>query len=105
MRQPDRPLGWSYLPAVTGLAFSVLGLRHYVRLKVLGYLDALCSVNQWIQCDRAVVSRFAVVAGVPLGAWGVAFFLAALVGVALVQAAPGRSRPWAVRGLAAVVAV
>lgn len=33
---------------VSGLVFSALALRHFLRLKVLGYLDTLCSVSQSI---------------------------------------------------------
>jgi protein-disulfide isomerase/uncharacterized membrane protein len=64
--------------AVVGLALSVYATLHHYEVKASGVTDAFCNINDLFNCDDIARSPYSEVNGVPLGVWGVGFFLAQL---------------------------
>lgn len=65
--------------ALLGLSLSVYALRHHLSLKATGATNAFCNVNETISCDAVAASSFSEIWGVPLGIFGIAFFVSLLV--------------------------
>lgn len=65
--------------ALLGLALSVYALRHHLSLKATGSTNAFCNVNETISCDAVAASSYSEIWGVPLGIFGIAFFVSLLV--------------------------
>jgi len=76
------------LPAIAGLALSVVLEWVHVRTHLGVATDRLCDTGPLADCTSIALSRFSVVGGLPLPFWGSAFF------VALGTAAYQRSRLW-----------
>ncbi|WKZ57509.1 MAG: thioredoxin domain-containing protein [Bdellovibrionota bacterium] len=79
----------SFLPlmlalAVLGALLSMILLVHHVELKVADELGikrapSACSINETFDCDVVARSPWSELFGLPLGAYGLAFFLSACV--------------------------
>src|SRR5512132_928848 len=42
-------------------------------------ITSFCSINEFVNCDRVATSRFSVLLGIPVAAWGVLAYAVALV--------------------------
>src|SRR5512138_2140592 len=68
--------------AAAGLAIAMVLARQHAQAHA--GVESFCSINDFVNCDRVATSRFSVVLGVPVAAWGVLAY-----GVALVLAIAG----------------
>ena len=80
---------WLFLSAVlalAGIVTSIYSIMHHLAVHAAGHTEAACNINATINCDAVAMSRYSEVAGVPLGVFGLGYFVAALVllGVKLV---------------------
>lgn len=62
------------LVALLGLFFSFAATFHHVELKAQGFSDAVCNVNETINCDEVANSKYAEPFGLPMGLFGIGFF-------------------------------
>lgn len=76
--------------ALLGLSLSVYALRHHLSFKAGESANAFCNVNDTISCDAVVASPYSEIFGVPLGIYGIAFFVSLLV-FNVMRAASARS--------------
>ncbi len=67
------------LLAVLGLAVSVYATRHHLMLKAQGVTDAACNVNDALSCDAVANSAYSEIQGIPLGVFGIGYFVALAV--------------------------
>jgi protein-disulfide isomerase len=91
-RASRRALAIALALAVAGIAISASLVRLHARAHA-GY-TSFCTINETVNCDRVATSRYAVLLGVPVAAWGVLGYAtaAALAGWALTRRAAGRAR-------------
>ena len=59
-----------------GMIVSLYSIGHHKELKNAGVTDAACNINQTISCDAVAGSQYSELFGVPLGVFGLAFFIA-----------------------------
>ena len=76
--------------ALLGLSLSVYALRHHLSFKAGESANAFCNINDTISCDAVVASPYSEIFGVPLGIYGIAFFVSLLV-FNVMRAASARS--------------
>lgn len=93
--------------ALVGLVVSALTVEHHLRLKAHGSTNDACNISTTVSCDRVAGSEYSERLGVPLGVWGVGYFLGALVlaGVGLSRSRTSAQHrefygPWVLAGLA-----
>ncbi len=79
---PRTPLWVALLLSVAGAVVSILLVR--IHAQAHAGISSFCSINDVVNCDRVATSRFAVLFGIPVAAWGVVGY-----GVAGVLAAWG----------------
>ena len=65
--------------SVVGMASSVYSIAHHMELRRNGHTEAACNINSAINCDLVAASKYSEVFGIPLGVWGLGYFLAAAV--------------------------
>ena len=65
--------------AVIGSIVSIYSINHHLDLKQNGVTSAACNINQTISCDAVAASEYSELFGLPLGAFGLAFFLVIFV--------------------------
>lgn len=65
--------------AIAGIATSLYSIKHHMEFKVKGHTDAGCNINSTISCDAVAASKYSEVLGIPLGVWGLGYFLAMAV--------------------------
>src|SRR5207244_9739888 len=75
--------------ALAGIALSALALDVHRRLASGSGYTSFCNLGGVVNCDAVLQSRFGVVLGVPVAAWGLAAFLAGAV-----LALPGAVGRW-----------
>jgi uncharacterized membrane protein len=99
---PRRPslLAAAALAAV-GLVLSVVLVFEHATAHAGG--STICAINDYLNCDRVAVSRFSVVLGMPVAAWG-AFGYGLELLLAVAGLSSRRSRPGWPAGLLFVVA-
>lgn len=61
-----------------GVGLSLYATHHHVAVLALGQSEALCNISAAISCDRVAMSPYSELLGVPLGVFGLAFFLSCL---------------------------
>ena len=66
-----------------GMSLSVYATVHYHRVKLVGNSGFACNINQTFNCDSVALSPWSQVLGVPLGVYGLAYFLALIVLLAI----------------------
>lgn len=71
--------------AVGGLAVSLYATWHHLQVKAMGSTDAFCNISDKISCDRIAQSNYSEVLGFPVGAWGMGYFVACLILLAVAR--------------------
>jgi protein-disulfide isomerase/uncharacterized membrane protein/rhodanese-related sulfurtransferase len=64
--------------AILGGLMSIYTINHHLHVKAEGKTDFACNINEVFNCDDVVNTRYSEVAGIPLGVWGLGYFLATL---------------------------
>ncbi|MBP6217985.1 MAG: thioredoxin domain-containing protein [Oligoflexales bacterium] len=75
------PKGWRILQAILsslGFLLSAYSSWHHLQVKIFGKTSSLCQINASISCDRVALSEYSEVLGIPLGFWGMGYYLALL---------------------------
>ena len=62
--------------AVLGVAVSIYQTDHHLVVEAAGESDFVCNINQTFSCDEVVKSPYSEFLTIPLGVWGLAYFLA-----------------------------
>jgi protein-disulfide isomerase/uncharacterized membrane protein len=62
--------------AVIGIALSIYSTRHHLAVKATGKTDAVCNINEQFSCDDVALSKFSEIGGIPLGVFGLGYFVA-----------------------------
>jgi protein-disulfide isomerase len=62
-----------------GIITSLYSIDHHNELKSAGVTDAACNINQTISCDTVAASQYSEIMGIPLGVFGLAFFVSILL--------------------------
>ncbi len=73
-----------------GLSLSAYSLRHHLSFKSGTSADAFCNVSDKVSCDAIAASPYSEIMGVPLGVFGIAFFVSLLL-FNVMRAASARS--------------
>ncbi len=91
-----RRVSWPHLGlGLIGLAVSSYAFVLHLRVKAGG---SACGVSETINCDKVLTSRYGEIFGVPLGLYGVVFFLIVLT-TAVTTEPPARDRAVALQRL------
>jgi len=64
--------------AVVGIGVSLYALQHHLQVMFFGQTDAECNINALFNCDRVAKSAFSEIFHIPLGVFGMGYFLAIL---------------------------
>ena len=72
--------------AAVGVLTSIYSIKHHLELRVQGHTEASCNINSTINCDAVASSKYSEIFGIPLGVWGLGYFLAMAVLVATILA-------------------
>lgn len=78
-RMPKSSLAWGLVWAVVGAGLSLQTLLHHIAVRASGSTDAMCNVNATVNCDKVALSPYAEIFSVPLGVWGIGYFVAAAI--------------------------
>lgn len=62
--------------ALIGACVSIYTIVHHLDLKVDGVSDAACNISQTVSCNTVAASEYSEAFGIPLGVWGLGYFLA-----------------------------
>jgi protein-disulfide isomerase/uncharacterized membrane protein len=63
-----------------GALFSFLTVEHHARALIgLNTASAACNINQTLNCDAVLASKFSTLFGIPLGSYGIGFYLVLLL--------------------------
>jgi protein-disulfide isomerase/uncharacterized membrane protein len=66
----------AFSTAIAGIATSVYSTLHHLELRLNGHTSAACNINSTINCDAVAASKYSEIFQIPLGVWGVGYFLA-----------------------------
>ncbi len=74
---PQRGL-WlcALLTACAGIGTSIYSTLHHLELRANGHTLAACNINSAINCDAVAASKYSEVFQIPLGVWGLGYFIA-----------------------------
>jgi protein-disulfide isomerase/uncharacterized membrane protein len=67
------------LLALLGMALSAYLMMHHLQVKAEGGTNAACNINATFSCDEVAKSKYSEVLGIPLGVFGLGYFLAMAV--------------------------
>jgi len=75
------------LLALVGLAVAAYSTFHHMELLRSGQTDFACNINARFSCDAVANSKYSIVFGIPLGVWGLGYFLgvALMLGLGLLK--------------------
>lgn len=90
--------------AVVGIAFSIYSTNHHLQLKAFGETDASCNISATVSCDAVAASKYSEIAGIPLGVYGIGYFVAILTLIGFVLAG-GKSAKEHLIGYSGLVAI
>lgn len=76
---PKHYLLWVIALSSLGVVVSIYSIWHHHQYWLLGATDAACNINAQLSCDRIAGSAYSELAGLPLGVWGLGFFVAIVV--------------------------
>ncbi len=94
----------SIVIALIGIGLSIYSTMHHLEVKATGKTDAACNINETFSCDEVALSQYSEISGVPLGVFGLGYFVAAAV-LLLVGLRGGKSGKEHLQGYAAMVIV
>lgn len=94
----------SLVIALIGIGLSVYSTMHHLEVKATGKTDAACNISSTISCDEVALSQYSEISGVPLGVFGLGYFVAAAV-LLLVGLRGGKSGKEHLQGYAAMVGI
>ena len=73
---------WSMLTAIAvGMGFSLYAAQHQLRIAILGESNSFCNISDYFSCDRAALSPFSHLFGVPQSIWGLTYFSLLAIGL------------------------
>jgi protein-disulfide isomerase/uncharacterized membrane protein/rhodanese-related sulfurtransferase len=87
-------IGIGVILAVLGALMSVYTISHHLHVRAEGATDFFCNINETFSCDDVVNTRYSEVAGIPLGVWGLGYFLAVLLLLCLALWKRERIKTW-----------
>ena len=61
--------------ALIGTAVSIYSINHHLEFKNHGQTNAACNINSSFSCDAVAASEFSEILEIPLGVFGLSFFL------------------------------
>ncbi len=67
---------WLYILSLIGFLVSLYSTYHHLEVTLTGTTDAFCNINETLSCDEIAKSPYSEPLGVPMGVWGLGFFLA-----------------------------
>jgi protein-disulfide isomerase len=78
--------------SIIGIAASIYSVRHHLEVKATGQTDAVCNINATFNCDEVALSKYSEPFGIPLGVFGLGYFVAnaILIGLGLRGGSTGR---------------
>ena len=78
---PNHQKSWMFAITigVAGIATSLYSVAHHMELRLKGHTEAACNINSTINCDLVAASKYSEVFGIPMGVWGIGYFLAMVV--------------------------
>ncbi len=94
----------SLVIALIGIGLSIYSTMHHIEVKASGKTDAACNINDTFSCDEVALSQYSEISGVPLGVFGLGYFVAAGV-LLLVGLRGGKSGKEHLQGYTAMVLV
>ena len=62
--------------SIGGIATSLYSTWHHLQYKSKGATSAICNLNQHWSCDQIAASKYSEFLNIPLGVWGLGFFIA-----------------------------
>ena len=65
--------------SLAGIVTSLYSVNHHMELKRNGHTEAACNINSAINCDLVAASKYSEIFGIPLGVWGLGYFLASTI--------------------------
>lgn len=65
--------------AVLGVGVSFYSVAHHVAVHQTGQTDFACNISQKFSCDEVALSKYSEIGGIPLGVFGLGYFVANLV--------------------------
>lgn len=65
--------------AILGAIVSIYSIQHHLNVRAFGQTDAFCNINQSFSCDDIARSAYSELFGIPLGVFGLAYFLSSIV--------------------------
>jgi protein-disulfide isomerase/uncharacterized membrane protein len=74
--------------AAIGTVLSIYASHHQFELMSSGSTDSYCNINDQFSCDDVARSEYSTAFGIPLGVWGLGFFIAQIVILILAMAKP-----------------
>jgi protein-disulfide isomerase/uncharacterized membrane protein len=69
----------SAILALIGIGMSYYLTMHHFQVKFQGLTDAFCNINSTFNCDDVARSKYAELFGIPLGIYGMGYFLGMLI--------------------------
>lgn len=77
---------WIVVLGVVGSAISIYSIVHHHAYLTHGVTDAICNINAVWSCDTIAASSYSELFTLPLGVWGLGFFLSLVVIAAILMA-------------------
>ncbi len=72
---------WIFLAmvvALLGVAASIYSISHHIEVHANGHTDAACNINATFSCDEVALSKYSEIGAIPLGVFGLGYFVAML---------------------------
>lgn len=90
--------------ALIGIGISIYSTMHHIEVKATGKTDAACNINEQFSCDDVALSQFSEIGGIPLGVFGLGYFVASAV-LLLVGLVGGKSSKEHLHGYIVMVGI
>lgn len=65
--------------AISGIIVSYYTLIHHFVVNAQGESSFTCNINEIFSCDKVALSKYSTVFGIPLGVWGIGYFVAVMM--------------------------
>ena len=80
--------------AILGVVVCFYSITHHIQLKAQGSTDFFCNINSKYNCDAVVMTKYSELFGIPLGVFGVGFFMSMLTLAMLAYLNQDRVKKW-----------